>query len=345
MRLLWLLPLMSCGVHKAQSAALTDPSNPEAWEKLGNAYRTRLRHQMAADAYRTAMQLDPSRTHLAKRTQGHMSRDARELRRAALRSPHDDEAWGDLGDMLVAEGNALEARAAYTRALTIDPADSEWQQALAILGEVEFVAQLMANQLNETDDESLGDYADMLHLLGRQDEACEHWRRAAELDPSDEEWINHALECNFEVPEAAYEAYDTGEYGLGSGYEEPTDLESLVARVNSDASLLTRLGQAYVQANNAPKAEETLWAALLVAPTDEEALQSYLAVTGKTRRQVLESLRDSFSDNDEVVGLLGDHYLDLGLRDKARELYIRANALDPDDPEWKAKKSLLEAVR
>jgi tetratricopeptide (TPR) repeat protein len=353
MRPLWLLlPLMSCGVHKAESQALADPSNADAWEKLGNAYRTRLRHQMAVDAYRTAMQLDPTRTHLAKRTQGSMSREARELKRAALRAPRDDEAWGDLGDVLVAEGNTLEARSAYMRALTIDPADSEWQQALAALGEVEFVARLMEGQLNGSDDESLGDYGDMLDALGRHDEACDHWRRAAEIDPSDEEWINHARDCGYEVPDTPYGDYDTGYYGLGGieggSYEEvaePTDLESLVARVNSDASLLTRLGQAYVQAHNAPKAEETLWAALLVAPTDKEALQSYLVATGKTRRQVLETLRSTFSDNDEVAGLLADHYLDLGLRDKARELYLRAHELDPDDPEWKAKKSLLEAVR
>jgi tetratricopeptide (TPR) repeat protein len=354
MRLAWLLLLVSCAAHKAQSQALADPSNADAWEELGNAYRARLRHQMAVDAYRTAMQLDPTRTHLARRTNGSMSREARELKRAALRSPRDDEAWGDLGDMLVAEGAMEEARSAYMRALTIDPADSEWQQALATLGEVEFVARLMEGQLNQQDDESLGDYGDMLAMLGREGEACEHWRMAAELDPSDEEWINHALDCGYEVPDVPYDEYGNdylygvvggtieGEYGDAP---EATDLESLVARVSSDASLLTRLGQAYAQARNAPKAEETLWGALLVAPTDEEALQSYMVVTGKTRRQVLETLRDTFSDNDEVVGLLADHYLDLGLRDRARDLYSLAHQLDPDDPEWRAKKSLLEAVR
>lgn len=355
--LLLLLPALSCSAKRAQSEALSNPSSPDAWEKLGNAYRMRWRGQLATDAYRTALQLDPSRTHLQKRLKGTMSREARELKREALRAPRDDETWGDLGDLLLAEGNEAEARAAYTRALTIDPADSEWQQALANMGAVEFVARLMEGRLDETDDESLGDYADMLAAMGRTEEACERWRRAAELDPSDEEWIGHAMECGYPVPEG-YEAqlYDEGYYdSVGSpeggvvggvmGAPEPTDLESLVSRVRSDGGLLTRLGQAYAHAGDMAKAEETLWAALLVGPTSEEALQSYLVITGKTRRQVLESLRDAFPDNDEVVGLLGDHYLDLGLRDRAREQYDRAHRLDADDPEWKAKASLLGTVR
>jgi tetratricopeptide (TPR) repeat protein len=343
-------------------ATWDDPSSPDAWEELGDAHRRALQGARARDAYRTALQLDPSRGHLLERTGGKPSREAEAMRRQAMRSPTDDELWGDLGDLLRMEGNLAEARQAYLRAFRIDPEDSEWQRALVELGDAELVVTMLQGRLVETDDESLGDLADMLVIAGRTDEACELYRRAAEIDPYDDEWIGHATECGYPIPED-YDpnAGDTGYGGVeggvlggfGSlysdggygGVPEASELDSLVERVSSNADLLLKLGQAYLMSGDREKAEENLWAALLVDHTDEEALQSYLLVTGKTRREVLERLRDTFSDDDELVGLLADHYLDLGLRDRARDLYDLAHSLDEDDPEWTAKQKLLEAAR
>lgn len=351
----------SCGVHEAEVATWDDPSSADAWEALGDAHRRALHGAQARDAYRTALQLDPERSHLMERTGGKPSREAEAMRRQAMRSPTDDELWGDLGDLLRMEANLAEARQAYLRAFRIDPEDSEWQRALVELGDAEIVVGMLQGRLNETDDESLGDLADMLVIAGRSEEACELYRRAAEIDPYDEEWIGHATECGYPIPED-YDpnAGDTGYVeggvvggisGIGSYYDaygsvpEASELDSLVERVSSNSDLLLKLGQAYLVSGDREKAEENLWAALLVDHTDEEALQSYLLVTGKTRREVLERLRDTFSDDDELVGLLADHYLDLGLRDRARDLYDLAHSLDEDDPEWEAKKKLLEAAR
>lgn len=361
MKVVVLLGLVSCGVHKAETEALNNPSDATAWEKVGDAYRHSLRRERADDAYRTALQLDPSRTDLQERMSGGLSPQAREMQRMAMRSPTDDEVWGDLGDVLSMDGNLLEARAAYLRAFRIDPSDSEWQGRLAELGDGDLVTQMMSSQVDESDDESLGDYGDMLDSVGQTEAACDAWRRAAELDPDDDEWIRHASDCGYPVPEGWEATQDSGGYGVigsmqdlygqlgyntvGSTVPEATDLESLVQRVNSDSGLLVRLGQAYLMAGDRPKATETLWGALLVAPTDEEALQTYLVATSKTRREVLETLRNTFTDNDEVVGLLADHYLDLGLRDRARDLYDLAHTLDAEDPEWESKRKLLGAGR
>lgn len=351
-----LLLLSGCGIRKAETEALSNPGDPAAWEKVGDACRRAGRRQRADDAYRTVLQLDPSRTELRQHMSSRTSTEARELKRLAMRNPTDDEMWGDLGDLLSMDGNMLEARAAYMRAFRLDPSDSEWQERLSQLGDSALVAGAMASTVDLSDDESVGDYGDMLHAIGNDEQACEQWRRAAELDPDDEEWIRHASECGFPVPEGWEGLSDSGAYGglvgslegYGSGYgelPEATDLESLVQRVNADSDLLVRLGQAYLLAGDTPKATETLWGALLVAPTDEEALQSYLVAAGKTRREVLELLRNKFGDNDEVVGLLGDHYLDLGLRDRARDLYDLAHTLDASDPEWEAKRKLLATSR
>ncbi len=348
---LLLLTLTSCSVRQREYQALSDPNDAEAWEKLGDAYRARFKGQRAADAYREALRIDPSREHLATRlSSGRESREARELRREVMRYPNDDEMWGDLGDLLRYDGDLLGARQAFLRAYRIDPHDSEWHTALIELGAGEAVLDTMAEGLIETDDESLGDYADLLTELGRADEACEYYRRAAEIDPYDAEWIEPASRCGYEVPDP-HDGHDTGGYG-GMGHEaeyvarfrelpDADDIPGLVQRIDNDAGLLIRLGQAYLKADDRTKAEETLWGALLVAPTDEEAVQSYLVATRMTRREVLEKLRATFPDDDEVVGALADHYLDLGLRDRARDLYDLAHSLDEDDPEWKAKKALL----
>lgn len=335
---------------------LEAPADPAAWEKLGDAYRRSFRRSQAVDAYRTALQLDPSRTELQRHTSGTMTREARDLRRLARRTPGDDEVWGDLGDLLAAYGDAVGAQSAYLRAFRIDPADSEWHTALARLGQGELVLAMVSPNVNEGDDESLGDYADLLASLDRTVEACEYWRRAAELDPFDTEWIEHASSCGFEVPEGygladtgiavgEYTGEYSGEYGGMVelvGPAEPEDLQTLVQRVRSDSGLLVKLGQAYLRTGDLPKAEETLWGALLVEHTDEEALQSYLIAARKTRREVLEKLWASFGDDDELAGALADHYLDLGLRDQARSMYATAHRLDPEDPEWTAKSALLD---
>ncbi|MBT3220922.1 MAG: tetratricopeptide repeat protein [Proteobacteria bacterium] len=341
------LLMVSCGVRQAEMNALSNPNDPAAWERLGNAHRLAMHYSQASDAYQIAMELDPARTHLASRTKKRTSKHTQTMRREALKNPNDDEVWGDLGDMLRQEGDLAGALNAYLKAFHIDPSDGEWHTALSDLGAGELILNQSRDELNPNDDESIGDWADILMSMGREEEACEHYTRAAELDPEDEEWWNYADQCGFEIPEGYGRDTDTGYGGYHGIYSlsQPQDLESLEAAVNNDANLLVRLGQAYAKAGEKIRAEDTLWGALLVSPTDEEGLQSYMAVTKKSRREVLEKLRSHFEEDDELIGLLADHFLDLGMADRALDLYQLAHQLDQEDPEWKAKKELLEATR
>lgn len=291
-----------------------------------------------------------------------MTKELRALQSAALQSPSDDEKWGDLGDALRQNGDSAAAIGAFRRAWRIDPADSEWQRNLVELGAAEEMITSLRSTLNEQDDEQLGDLADLLSNEGQRDEACELYRRAAELDPHDSEWIDHAVDCGFPVPEGYAPDGGYGEfgepyspYGLEEGVvggvlgvmpplPEADDVASLTAQLAADGGLLVKLGQAQLRAGDRAAATQSLWNALLVDPTSEEALQSWMVAAAKTRRQGLEALRDAFDDDDEVVGLLADHYLDLGLRDRARDLYELAHRLDEDDPEWEAKRTLLGAA-
>jgi hypothetical protein len=273
-----------------------------------------------------------------------MTEGIRELRRAAMGEPGNDELWGDLGDALRGNGDDLAATQAFLRAWHIDPVDGEWQRNLVELGAAAVLVNTMRAGLNESDDESLGDLADVLLQTGAREEACDLYRRAAELDPSDTEWLNHAVECGFPVPEGwSVEGAYVEEYG-GYGLPEATDVADLTAQLGSNAGLLVRLGQAQIRAGDKPAATTSLWNALLVEHTNEEALQTWMVAASKTRREGLEKLRDTFPEDDELVGLLGDHYLDLGLRDRARDLYELAHRLDEDDPEWDAKRILLGAT-
>jgi tetratricopeptide (TPR) repeat protein len=290
-----------------------------------------------------------------------LPKEVRELRSQAMRNPADDELWGDLGDALRAFGDLGGARGAYLRAYRIDPADSEWQRALVDLGDLAVVVDSLRAGLDESSDESLGDLADMLKAGGQVEEACDLYRRAAELDPADSEWIDHAVECGFEVPEGYATTTDSGnayyeggvEGGMVSGllggiggWGLPTgdEVGALTEQLSHDAGLLVKLGQAELRSGDKPHATEHLWQALLVEHTNEEALTSWMVAAGKTRREALEKLRETFSEDDELVGLLADHYLDLGLRDRARDLYELAHQLDEDDPEWEAKRVLLGAT-
>lgn len=57
-----------------------------------------------------------------------------DLRRELAAEAADDELWGDLGDAFVAAGRFGEALDAYRQALELDPADSEWQHKVDVLG-------------------------------------------------------------------------------------------------------------------------------------------------------------------------------------------------------------------
>ena len=63
----------------------------------------------------------------------------------------------------------------------------------------------------------------------------------------------------------------------------------------------------------------------------------YCALTGSSLVEVLEAQLEQHPNNDELLGDLGDAYLTSGDPERAREHYLLAAEVDPDDQEWATK--------
>lgn len=107
--------------------------------------------------------------------------------RAALR-PDDAATWDDLGDAEFESGRAAEARAAWLRAVELDPRESGHQSDLWMAEPELFLSALALGAARADDDEVWGDLGQWLWRSGRTDEACAAYQRARALDPDDAEW-------------------------------------------------------------------------------------------------------------------------------------------------------------
>ena len=86
---------------------------------------------------------------------------------------------------------------------------------------------------------------------------------------------------------------------------------------------------------------EALERALSLDPTDSTWPTFYCALTGTSLVDVLTAQLDQHAENDELHGDLGDAYVTAGNPEKAKESYLRAAELDPDDEEWRSKLRVL----
>ena len=331
----------AASLRAAQSMVVTEPDNPDAWVTLGDAYRQRLKRKRAREAYSRALTLDPDHADATSRLSKVSKRKNPRVVRAALRDPGNDELWGDAGDYYMSVGMREEALSAYQYALRLDPADSEWHRAVINLGDIDAVLEILSSNMDTSNDETLGDMGDLLREYGRTEEACALYRQAQALDPADSEWNPRVAECNGEaLPDGSQIASF-----MGSDLSSASPINMLQSQVYSNDELLTRLGIAHAKAGDLEDARRYLHSALLLSPSDNAALESYGAVTGKTRLEVLEQLVDEVPDNDEVLGELGDQLLAEGRLTEAAAYYRQALELDEDDPEWTEKLAMLEAIQ
>ena len=329
-------------MRSAQRAVVTNADNPDAWVDLGDAYRRRLKRKQARMAYGQALLIDETheeaRAGLARISR---KRNPRVVR-FALRNPTNDEAWGDAGDYYIANGMQEEALGAYSHALQLDPSDTEWHNAIISLGGIEPLLGIVDQLMESANDEALGDFADRLMQYGHTEEACALYQRAQELDPEDYEWERGITTCRGE-------ALLDGELIPGA-MSDPSMLSSsspmdlMRAQVYANDELLTRLGIAHAKAGDLENARRYLHSSLLISPANSATLESFAAVTGQTRLEILERLVEEVPDNDEVLGELGDQLLAEGRAQEAAAHYRLALEIDADDPEWTEKLSLLEAI-
>ena len=329
-------------IRSVQAMVVSDPDNPDNWVALGDAYRRKLKRQRAREAYGQALALDS--THEAASSQlGKISKRSNpRLVRAALRDPTNDEQWGDVGDYYMSIGLHEEALSAYLYALQLDPADSEWHQAVIALGDIDAVMEVVSNAAESASDETLGDLGDILRANNRSEEACELYRRALSMDPSDTEWNPRVAECDGTTMPSGMPL--EGMLGSLSQGITSSPISPLQDRVYSDSELLTRLGIAHAKSGDLDASRKYLHSALLLSPADTAALESFSAVTGQTRLEILERLVEEVPGNDEVLGELGDQLLAEGRTREAAAYYQQALEVDDDDPEWTEKLALVEAV-
>lgn len=340
------------GLRGAQRDVVARPDDPTSWTELGDAYRQRLRRRAAQEAYSRALELDlnheAARAGLAKvrRRAG-----SNKIVRLALRNPSDDELWGDAADYYLSIGLREEALSAYMYALELDPTDSEWQRSILAVAGADVLLEALQSHGGSMGDEGLGDIGDIMRENGRTEEACAMYQRAQALDPTDEEWAQRMAECGG----GSISALPPGSLPPGGGPEgsalispEATSnamVAALRSRVFSNPELLRELGMAHAQAGELGEAEKYLHSSLLLKPSDPSTLEMYVAVTGRTRSEVLEQLAEEVPDNDELLGELGDQMLYEGRPQEALLYYKRALSIDDDDPEWTSKAALLEEIQ
>ena len=360
-----LLPLLGgCHVHhangvspqlvSAEKAALGSPSEAAVWASLGTAYVSEGHYDKAFSAFSEALRLEPENSLATSgMEQLNQTQWVSEIERKALENPSDDEIWGDIGDHFAEKGQSSKALTYYLRAMSLDPSDSEWHQKLTEHGSSEEVVAFYESNAvhNQDNDEWLGDFGDLLAGMDRREDACSQYRNALALDPSDSEWVQRVGECDSGAPlqpSGGLQHSDMveGAEMMGHGdypemHESPEaqlqSFEQLVAQEPENDEYWGGIAQAHVALGNLEQGVEALERALALDPSDSVWPTMYCALTGSVLVDVLTAQLEQHANNDELHGDIGDAYVNSGDPEKAKEHYLRASELDPEDGEWKTK--------
>lgn len=185
------------GMYRDQMQAF--PNNDELMGDYADLLTYLGRREEACMAYQRAQQIDPEDSEWNDRVaecaatggvgaiEGGSLVEALESRLQA--EPGNDELMGTLGDTLLASGDTEGALEQYRAALAADPGDSEWlDKVVAVSGMPKLEVLLELVEQHPTNDELWGNLGDLYLDLGQRDEARAAFRKAAALDPADEEW-------------------------------------------------------------------------------------------------------------------------------------------------------------
>lgn len=147
------------------------PDHAGAWNNLGNVLLSAGRIDDAVEAYERGVTVAPARTDSADalnnlgtvyRKQGRLADAEAACRRAIEARPDFGDAWYNLSQALIAQGNLHEGLLANSRAIAIWPrhlqARDQVIRALLLLGERERAAQLYREWLTEEPDNPLAQH-------------------------------------------------------------------------------------------------------------------------------------------------------------------------------------------
>jgi tetratricopeptide (TPR) repeat protein len=351
----FVLLLSACNgaaIHAAQVQALSNPNDAQAWVDLGDAYAHGNHGKRALAAYQQALQVDPTNAAAVEAASKVPDRDLDKLQKAVLKTPENDEAWGDLADAESARGLKDAALQSYTHALTIDPRDSEWTKAVAAAEgpDAVFAITDVLIPWSDSDDEVIGDWADIRMNAGLRDEACALYDQALAIDPADNEWLGQVQTCNGDTGGGYVDGMEGGyPYGEVGGVvggvvdgTDPSAYGGIIGMIGSgEGSTSTELAESLAMSGQREAAINSLWSSLQSDPADPYTRSLYVLLTGQSEVTMLERLTASITDNDELWGDLGDARLAAGDRAGAAEAFGQASSLDSSDREWQTKAALL----
>jgi len=353
----WLLVgcVVGCGAVKkgtlsesallsAEKSTLQDPSSAQYWANLGMAYLENSQAEEAHIAFLEAIRLDGDNGLAVEGLAQLVDLTwVSQVERNALSNPTSDEVWGDVGDHYTELGLPERAHVFYMKAFSIDSSDTEWSRKIIENGGgedllVAFEKEAVRQQDN---DEWLGDYGDLLLQMGQLLDACDQFRNAVALDPTDSEWRSKLATCeeaSSNPPIAQGSRPDVGGLKAPSNPEETIlALENLLQEEPDNDEYLGRLGILCVAQGEREKGLDYLLRAMHVDPTDAQWPRYVGLLTGKTRIEILNELIERHPENDELHGALGDLLVDLGRLQEAKRAYEKARALDRADKEWLEK--------
>jgi tetratricopeptide (TPR) repeat protein len=211
-----------------QQAITLDPTDPLAWNGLGNLLAEKLDHPAKAEeAYRKAIELDPSNAWLwyglGILLDDKLNRptEAEEIYRKTIElDPSNAWPWNGLGILLVDKlDRPTEGEEAYRKAIELDPENATYWNNLGIalsdkpnlLAEAESSLR-KAIELDPLFGQTWGSLGELLQKQGNREEAISAFAHAAHLD---REWAPYWQECHrclLDQPllEATQQALQTG---------------------------------------------------------------------------------------------------------------------------------------
>jgi tetratricopeptide (TPR) repeat protein len=201
---------VSDGEAELRKAIELDPTDTHAWAALGNLLVSKTtRFEDAEVAFRKAIELNPNSADdvasLAELLGDQLKRyeEAETLYRRAIElDPTNDRYWGLLGDVVGWRlGRTEEAVQAYHKALELDPKWVGYWFSIALLYHDKAKsldkaekAYRAAIAIDGTDSEGLVNFARLLAVQGKSEEAALYFREALKFCDEDDYYIR--LQCN-----------------------------------------------------------------------------------------------------------------------------------------------------
>lgn len=248
-----------------QQATQLDPTLADAWNNLGNVYKSGNQLEGALEHYKKALAIEPGDPEIlvnagaVSHLLGDLETAAQHFREATQISPGFASAHNNLGVVLQRQEHYDAAEQAFHTALEIQPDNPEFLTNLANLlldqrgqeSAVPYLEKVMA-----ANPHYIGAWVSMGNLYDRlndQENARRYFDKALLLDPE-----NSTVLCNI-----GYRLYETGDQ------KEAVDffVRALKRNPNS-AKALAGLGKAMLREDNNDKAAEYIDKAVSLAPWD-----------------------------------------------------------------------------